>query len=79
MASAVERHFSVHARPIDRHHARILTETTVEAAALAYLEDFHVPSPAVEIVIVVRDVEDGHERCFRIDLDAGVRETGAGE
>jgi Family of unknown function (DUF5961) len=72
MRQAAARRFSVHGRHVDRHHARILEEESFEAAAVAYIEDFH---PLVgddhEISVIVRDLADGHERCFRIDLDSG--------
>ena len=66
------RRFSVHARHIDAHHARVLEERSFEAAAVAYVEDF---SPAVsddhEISVIVRDLGSGHQHCFKIDLDTG--------
>ena len=66
------RQFSVHARHVDSHHARVLQETSFEAAAVAYVEDFHPPlSDAHEISVVVREVGTGHEHCFRIDLESG--------
>jgi len=72
MTSQVNRSFSVHARHIDAHHARTVEESSFEAAAVAYVEDFH---PTVtddpEISVIVRDVASGHEHCFRIDLDTG--------
>jgi hypothetical protein len=49
-----------------------LEEASFEAAAMAYVEGGH---PAVDdheqVAVIVRDLEDGHERCFRIDLDSG--------
>ena len=74
MPQAVEslRRFSVHARHVDRHHARVVEEASYEAAAVAYVEDFHPPvGDAREISVIVRDLDDGHERCFWIDLDSG--------
>jgi len=68
-AASDVRQFSVHARHLDRHHARILEEKSFEAAAVAYVEDLH-PS-LEEISIIVREVETGHEHCFHIDLDTG--------
>ncbi len=65
------RQFSVHARHVDRHHARVLEEASFEAAAVAYLEDFHPPmTEDHEISVIVREVGTGHEHCFRIDLSA---------
>ena len=65
------RRFSVHARHVDRHHARVVEEATYEAAAVAYVEDFH---PLIgddhEISVIVRDLADGHERCFRSKPEA---------
>jgi hypothetical protein len=66
------RQFSVHARHVDSHHARVLEETSFEAAAVAYVEDFHPPlTEEHEISVVVREVGTGHEHCFRIDLESG--------
>ncbi|KQW66998.1 hypothetical protein ASE17_19740 [Phenylobacterium sp. Root77] len=69
------RRFSVHARHLDRHHARIVAEPSFEAAALAYAEDFH---PLIDgddqISLIVRDLDDGHERCFRLDVWSGETE-----
>lgn len=65
------RHFSVHARHVDAHHARTLEERSFEAAAVAYVEDLHELGDADEISVIVREVDSGHEHCFRIDLDSG--------
>ena len=66
------RTFSVRARDIDSHHARTLEEASFEAAAVAYVEDFHPPvGDSDEISVIVRELETGHEHCFRIDLDSG--------
>lgn len=66
------RQFSVHARHVDSHHARVLEEASFEAAAVAYVEDFHPPmTEDHEISVIVREVDTGHEHCFRIDLDSG--------
>jgi hypothetical protein len=69
------RQFSAHARHVDRHHARRLEESSFEAAAVAYVEDFHSPmTDEREISVIVRDLATGHEHCFRIDLDSGETE-----
>ena len=66
------RAFRVHARHVDRHHAHLVTETSFEAAAVAYLEDYpHAPDEDHAISIVVHELASGHEHCFRIDLDTG--------
>lgn len=66
------RQFRVHARHVDSHHARLLEEASFEAAAVAYVEDFHPPiGEDDEISVIVREVGTGHEHCFRIDLDTG--------
>lgn len=66
------RAFSVHARHVDSHHARRLEEASFEAAAVAYLEDFHPPLiDDHEISVIVRELETGREHCFRIDLESG--------
>ncbi len=72
MANAVNTHrFSVHARHVDRHHARTLEERSFEAAAVAYVEDLHILGDEHEISIIVRDIDSGHEHCFRVNLDSG--------
>ena len=66
------RRFSVHARHVDRHHARVVEERSFEAAAVAYMEDFPLAAADEhEISLIVRDIGSGHEHCFRIDLDTG--------
>jgi len=70
--SEPQRRFSVHARHIDHHHARLLDETSFEAAAVAYIEDFHpVVDDTDAVSVIVRDVATGHQHCFRIDLGSG--------
>jgi len=70
--SAETRTFSVHARHVDAHHARVVQEASFEAAAVAYVEDLHVaPTEGDEVSLIVRDVETGHEHCFKVDLDTG--------
>jgi len=68
---AATRRFSVHARHIDAHHARTLEEKSFEAAAVAYIEDLHDVGAEHEISVIVRELDSGHEHCFRIDLDSG--------
>ena len=66
------RPFRVHARHIDRHHARVLHEPSFEAAAIAYVEDFSGgPAEGAEVSIIVHDIESGHEHCFMVDLETG--------
>lgn len=67
-----DRRFSVRARDLDSHHARVVREASFEAAAVAYVEDF-APGPDhdQEVNVIVRDIDSGHEHCFRIDLDTG--------
>jgi hypothetical protein len=64
------REFSVHGRHLDRHHARVVSELSFEAAAVAYVEDI-APGEGVAVSVIVRDLATGHERCFRIDLETG--------
>lgn len=72
MTSSETRSFSVHARHIDAHHARRVEESSFEAAAVAYVEDFHpTVTDEPDISVIVRDVASGHEHCFRIDLETG--------
>ena len=66
------RRFSVHARHVDRHHARVIEEASFEAAAVAYLEDFHLDvGGEPEIRVIVHDLDSGHEHCFTVDLETG--------
>ncbi len=66
------RQFRVQAQHVDHHHARVVEEASFEAAAVAYVEDLHPPmTEHHEINVIVREVESGHEHCFRIDLDSG--------
>lgn len=70
--AASARQFSVHARSVDHHHARLIEEASFEAAAVAYVEDFHPPvGDDDEISVIVRDLGSGHEHCFMIDLKSG--------
>lgn len=71
-ANEQTRRFSVHARHVDAHHARVLEETSFEAAAVAYAEEFGLPfADEHEMSVVVRDLDNGHQHSFRIDLDTG--------
>ena len=65
------RRFAVHARHVDAHHARTLEERSFEAAAVAYVEDLHDLGAEHEISVIVREIDSGHEHCFRIDLETG--------
>jgi hypothetical protein len=67
----VTKAFNVHARNIDRHHARLVIERSFVAAAVAYVEDFDIRGDDPQISVIVREVSSGHEHCFRIDLDTG--------
>ena len=72
MPQATEIHrFSVHARHLDTHHARTLEECSFEAAAVAYIEDLHAIDDEEEISVIVRDIDSGHEHCFRVNLGSG--------
>jgi hypothetical protein len=68
-----DRRFSVHARHEDSHHARVIREPSFEAAAAAYIEDrpVSIGDDDSEISVIVRDLDSGHEHCFRVDLDSG--------
>jgi len=63
------RSFRVHARHLDAHAVRTVVESSFEAAAVAYAEDLHdAPEDGDEVSLIVRDLETGHEHCFRVDL-----------
>ena len=71
-AARATRQFSVHARHVDHHHARLVDGKSFEAAAVAYVEDFSPPlTEGHEISVIVREVTTGHQHCFRIDLETG--------
>lgn len=64
--------YRVSARDLSDHRARVVDETSFEAAALAYVEDWPHPVDDDNAVrVIVRDLEDGCERCFVIDLETG--------
>jgi hypothetical protein len=70
-AAAADRQFRVHARHLDSHHARTLSEASFEAAAVAYVEDLHSPGDDPEVSVIVVELASGHEQCFIIDLETG--------
>lgn len=65
------RRFSVHADDAHAPGVRIVEEASFEAAALAWLEDFHAASEGEEISLIIRDLDDGCECCLRVDLHSG--------
>ena len=66
------RTFRVLARHLETHLASTLLEPSFEAAAVAYVEDLHdLPGDGETLSVIVREVETGHEHCFRIDLESG--------
>ena len=65
-----ERAFRVHARHLDTHHARLISASSFEAAAVAYIEDLHALGDEPEIRVIVREVASGHEHCFMVDVGA---------
>jgi len=72
MTPHATRNFRVHARHVDAHHARMVKEASFEAAAVAYVEDFHPPiADGSDFSVIVRDIASGDEHCFRIDLETG--------
>jgi hypothetical protein len=76
MPKPAVRAFRVHARHIDTHHARLVKETSFEAAAISYIEDYpHAPDDEEEISVIVRELGSGHEHCFKINFETGETET----
>ena len=74
MPTVPVREFRVHACHIDSHHARLVQETSFEAAAVAYVENHpYAPDDEHNISVIVREVTSGREHCFKIDLET--RET----
>jgi len=71
-SAAADRQYRVHARHVDRHHGRLVSEASFEAAAVAYIEGYpHSGGEEREVSVIVHDLATGHEHCFRIDLDTG--------
>ena len=75
--------FTARALHLHGHHARLIDETSPEAAALAYVEDFAHDAPEDDaggggLAILVRDEDNGREQCFRVDLATGETEPCAG-
>ncbi len=62
------RTFAVH--QLDQAPARLIDETSVEAAAVAYAEDM-APADVHQLSVVVHEIDTGREHCFRVDLDTG--------
>jgi len=66
-----DREFSVCARHLDAHHARVVLERSFEAAAVAYVEGLQALGDEPEIRVIVRDIASGHEHCFLVDIGTG--------
>ena len=68
------RSFSVHAKHLDERRGRVVEEASSEAAAIAFVEEFSLPTEDIDhlLTVIVRDMEGGDEHCFTIDLDTGV-------
>lgn len=63
------REFNVRLRDLAGHSGRLVRETSFEAAALAFAEDWPpLDQAAVEVAVIVCDQASGQERCFSIDL-----------
>ena len=77
MNDAIAAHeFRVHVRNDDSHHARIVFESSFEAAVVAYIETGpHASAEGSVVSVVVHDIDSGHEHCFRIDLTTGETES----
>ena len=64
--------YRVFSREHPDHRARVVEEPSFEAAAIAYVEDWpHTVDDDNAVRVIVRDLEDGREHCFVIDLDTG--------
>jgi len=58
----------------DMHTARVITEQSLEAASVAFLEEFGLATmqhDEHQLTLYVRDLEGGHSHCFKIDLHRG--------
>jgi len=76
MLTTTERHrYRVRPRDLEGSAVRVLEESSSEAAAVAYAEDFgYVTNQSHELKLLVLDLDTGHEHCFLIDLDTGETE-----
>jgi hypothetical protein len=64
--------YCVHIHGLPGRHARILDEPSVEAAALAWLEDSSAwldAAGASDVTLIVRELDCGAEHCLRFDLE----------
>ncbi len=67
-----DRAYRVHALHDARSHAHEVRGPSFEAAALAFVEDWHpAPDDEGDIALIVRDQQTGREQCFRIDVGTG--------
>ncbi len=67
-----DRAFRVHALHEARDHAHEVHSDSFEAAALAFVEDWHpAPDDEGDVSVLVRDQATGREQCFRIDVGTG--------
>ena len=65
--------YCVHADCAQGPCSRVVEAGSFEAAAAAYLENFAPAGDEAEVAVFVRDLADGREHCFRIDLESGER------
>lgn len=70
-ADSHPRRFCVHAEGVHAPGASIVEDVSFEAAALAWLEDFHPADQTGELSLIVRALDDGGEYCLRVDLHSG--------
>lgn len=68
-----KRKFSVYARHPGRRATHVIEEVSLEAAAIAFLEDFPLPADDEDhkLTVIVRDLTESSEHCFTVDLDTG--------
>jgi hypothetical protein len=72
----IVRDFSVYARHIGRHHTRVVSQNSFEAAAIAYVEDDpHDLGDENNVHVIVCDLETGQQHSFHIHFDVGVTST----
>jgi hypothetical protein len=72
-----KRQFEVRSPDRETRTTRVVEEVSLEAAAIAFLEDFgdtiHSPEEH-HVTVYVRDLAIGSEHCMSIDLDTGKAE-----
>lgn len=67
------RQFEVFTRKGHSSTARLISESSLEAATVTFLEEFGLAmyDDEEELTLYLHDIEGGHSHCFKIDLHIG--------